>query len=120
VENALAVMEGVYDYAAMGLVLFSPMAAVTLEQGVERQQKRNRVCFESSPALAARIARLGGKGSTLAFLLTNALFLGGVARVGYMEVTATFSAMGQNGSQNGSPDLSGLFAQFMTPGVVPE
>lgn len=119
VEAALAVMDGVYDSMLQVLMVFSPRAAMELENRIPKQQLRNRTYFEANPKLCERVCSWGGKGGTLAFLFSNALLFASVGRVAYGDAMAMRQVLGNlQGSSdgtttaNGEPDLSQLFANL--------
>jgi hypothetical protein len=114
VEAAMSVMDGVYDGLSQVLMVFAPNAAGELEKRIPKQQERNRLAFETNPALCDRVMGWGRKGGTLAFLVSNALLIAAVGRIAYGEVMAQKMMADSLASamNNGGPDLATLFAGF--------
>lgn len=90
VTAALAVMGGAYDFILLGLTMVSPMAAMQWEEKIEPLQASNKGFFTASPKLAARIAKIGSTGGTLAFVMSNVIALVPVIQIAIPDITRTF------------------------------
>lgn len=76
VKQALAVMAALYDTLAAGMDFVEDEQTVKLFRAkTDALNIRNQAYFETDPKLAARVAKLGSDGGSLAFFIANATVL---------------------------------------------
>jgi hypothetical protein len=89
IRQALATMNSAYEALAMGLMLVKlPETAVAFSDTAKTLEESNKKAFESSPKLAAMIARVGTGGGAAAFVIAHAVAIAGVMNAARSEMAA--------------------------------
>lgn len=81
VESAIAVLDGAYSAGQLGLMMFSPNAAVAWTNSIPELQKQNRVTLAGDPNLCKSICRMGERTGKAAFFLSHVMAVIPVALV---------------------------------------
>jgi len=86
-RQALATMNSAYEAVAMGLMLVQlPQTASGFADTAKTLEESNRKAFESSPRLAAMVAKVGTGGGAVAFVISHAVAVAGVMNAARAEL----------------------------------
>lgn len=81
VESAIAVLDGMYSTASLGLMMLNPRAAVAWAGQIDQLQAQNRVTLAGDAALTKSINRLGERTGKAAFFLSHVFAIAPVVMV---------------------------------------
>lgn len=96
VDQAIQVLESMYDFLGMGLVMGQlPATAGHLADQRDDLRNSNEKALRASPKLCRSIARVGTTGGTGVFLMTNAMLAFGLWNVANREIDAKRAAKEQ-------------------------
>lgn len=87
VDQAMQVLESMYDFLGMGLMMGQlPATASHLEEQREGLRASNEKALRAAPKLCRSIARVGSTGGSATFLMTNAMLAYGLWNVANREI----------------------------------
>lgn len=87
VDQAVQVMEQIYDMAGLGLMMAQlHQTAGHFTEAREQTREANEKAFRASPKLCRQIAKLGTTGGSGAFIVANAMLAFGVYNVATQEM----------------------------------
>lgn len=96
VDQAIQVMEQLYDMVGMGLMVGGlPGTAAHFTEQREQTKDANEKAFRASPKLCRQIAKLGQTGGSGAFLVANAMLAFGVYNTATQEIAYKRQAAAQ-------------------------